>query len=481
MKRRPAACRRRARTGGTATRRHAARTALALTAATATACTALTLLPPPPAAAADINPNCRPERLTTLTKAIRAEAGLGTVASDTAQEVARRSADLRAAGNRGHHNASVTSVATAADTCERILESLMGSPPHRYWILHGSKCGAGWGVALIPGEPARFAVSGDFDDEGPEACEPAGSPALPSRPAPIPATDRYATAAGLSQASFDPGAQVAYIAAGEGFADALAAANAARAGWGPLLLVTRASIPPVTAAELRRLRPGKIVVLGGPGAVSSAVESSLLRYASKVTRIAGADRYATAAAASAAHFGPGVDEVYVATGEDYPDALAAGPVAAQWDTPILLTARDRLPAATARELTRLKPRTITVIGGPGAVSDRVVGALGRYATSRSRRYGRDDRYATAAALSAIVFKPGDPAYIATGADWPDALAAAAAGAAKAGPVLLVARTGVPAATARELARLKPGKVVVAGGEAVVPPKVRAALARYQAR
>jgi Cell wall binding domain 2 (CWB2) len=95
-----------------------------------------------------------------------------------------------------------------------------------------------------------------------------------------------------------------------------------------------------------------------------------------VTRLAGGDRYATAAAVSAAVFGPGVPVAYVATGAGFPDALAGGPAAGDQGGPLLLVAKDSVPPATAAELARLKPARIVVLGGPSVVSDAVASALG---------------------------------------------------------------------------------------------------------
>ena len=89
---------------------------------------------------------------------------------------------------------------------------------------------------------------------------------------------------------------VAFVAAGESFADALAGGPAADRLGGPVLPVTRTGIPGPTQSELARLSPQRIVVLGGTGAVSAAVATQLDAFtAGPVTRIAGASRYGTAA------------------------------------------------------------------------------------------------------------------------------------------------------------------------------------------
>ena len=197
-----------------------------------------------------------------------------------------------------------------------------------------------------------------------------------------------------------------------------------------------------------------------------------------IQRLAGSDRYSTAAAISKARFGGGASTVFVATGAGFPDALAGAPAAAKARGPILLTARDVLPAATATELARLAPSKIVVLGGPASISNAVANSLSRYAGTVLRWAG-PDRYATAATISSQSFAPGvSVAYVATGATFPDALSAGAVAGKVGGPILLVASNAIPSSTASELARLKPGKIVVLGGSAVVSDGVAQALRPY---
>ncbi len=90
-----------------------------------------------------------------------------------------------------------------------------------------------------------------------------------------------------------------------------------------------------------------------------------------VARWSGADRYATAAAVSAAAFPGGADVVFVATGANFPDALAGGPAGGALGGPILLTGKDSVPAATLAEIVRLGPQRIVILGGSAAVSEAV--------------------------------------------------------------------------------------------------------------
>jgi putative cell wall-binding protein len=281
--------------------------------------------------------------------------------------------------------------------------------------------------------------------------------------------DRYATAAAISKARFGGGASTVFLATGASFPDALAGAPAAAKAHGPILLTGRDSLPGPTATELARLHPSKIVILGGSGVVTDRVASQARNYAGTVVRWAGANRYETAAKISASSFAAGVAVAYVATAKTFPDALSGGAVAGRAGGPILLVDAGAVPGATARELTRLKPGRIVVLGGTGAISDSVRTALGRYTTGSVSRLSGSDRYATSVQISRSAFGSAgsNAAFIATGTGFPDGLAGGPVAALVPGPLLLVSPTQLPSVTKTELQRLGPDKVFVLGGAGAV--------------
>ncbi|WP_122260787.1 cell wall-binding repeat-containing protein [Ornithinimicrobium cerasi] len=295
-----------------------------------------------------------------------------------------------------------------------------------------------------------------------EACRENPGP-VPPEVIRVSGLDRYDTAARVSQ-QFAPGVGTVYVATGTAFPDALAAAARAGSLGGPVLLVRPTSVPGVTATELRRLQPDRVVVVGGTLAVSAGVESSLrtLLPDATVVRRAGGDRYQTAALI--ARDLPAADVVYVATGADFPDALAGAARAGSVDGPVLLVRHGSVPPSTRAELQRLAPDRIVVLGGTLAVSDAVVTALGSYGTVE--RVAGANRYATAAEVSRALATSQD-VYIATGLDWPDALAGAARAGATDSPVLLVRTGSVPGPTWAALDRLEPGRIFVLGGTLAV--------------
>jgi hypothetical protein len=128
----------------------------------------------------------------------------------------------------------------------------------------------------------------------------------------------------------------------------------------------------IEAAASGFVTAGKDLILIHPGA---AVD---LKLVSLVDRLWGADRYGTSVAISEASFSPGVPVVYVAVGTGFADALSVAPVGGVEGAPVLLTRTDSLPGVVARELDRLDPGRIVVVGGPAVVSNVVIQHLGPY-------------------------------------------------------------------------------------------------------
>ena len=283
--------------------------------------------------------------------------------------------------------------------------------------------------------------------------------------------DRYATSAEISEETFEAGVDVAYLASGVDYPDALAGGAVAGHQGAPVLLTKSNSIPEVIQDELDRLNPGKIVILGGETAVAASLETVADQYTNgEVERVSGDDRYATAAALAEANFDSGVDVVYVASGQNFPDALGGAAAAAKLGGPVLLTKTDSLPAQTELTLNKLNPDHIVVLGGENAVSEDVYDALADYDEGIERLAG-SDRYATSAAISADTFSSADVVYIANGLAFPDALSGAPAAADADAPILLVKSDSVSQAVCDEVNRLQPTDVVALGGPTAVSDAV----------
>jgi len=186
-------------------------------------------------------------------------------------------------------------------------------------------------------------------------------------------------------------------------------------------------------------------------------------------RLQGADRYATSVSV-AGKYAPGVPVLYIASGENFPDALSAAPAAAVQGGPLLLTKPTVLTDNVRKEIIRLAPRLIVVAGGPAAISPEVYNSLALLAPQIRRDSGKD-RYETSRTVTLRAFKAGSvaSAFVATGAMFPDALTSSAVAGGDRIPVLLVpgASSRVDAATVTALSGLGVKSVSIAGGAASV--------------
>lgn len=296
--------------------------------------------------------------------------------------------------------------------------------------------------------------------------------------------DASGTSAALSASTFPANVNTVFIATRSNFPDALAGAAAAGKQKGPILLVDQLPLSSALTAELKRLAPQHIVVLGGADAVSDAIVSQLQTFTPgrPVQREAGTDRYDTAATIAADNWGTSASTVYLATGSNYPDAVAASSIAASSANsgPVLLTDSSTLSPAAQSEIQKLNPNKVVILGGTTAVSTAVeasvsstLGTLGNSGTVV--RIAGSDRFATAADVASSAYSSASTVYLATGENFPDALSGGPVAGYNAAPVLLVMGDSIPAATRSELIALNPSKIVIIGGTSAVDSAVQALL------
>ncbi|PKQ36891.1 MAG: hypothetical protein CVT59_10405 [Actinobacteria bacterium HGW-Actinobacteria-1] len=262
--------------------------------------------------------------------------------------------------------------------------------------------------------------------------------------------DRYATAIAVAHDVFPSGATTAVVATGERFPDALSASALSGAVAGPLLLTPSTRLEQRLLDSLAGMGVTDVYIVGGTPAVSSAVEGGLTTAGYSVTRIQGADRYATAANVARKVKdiqGPAFSgNVFLARGDQFPDALAAAPLAYAGHGPVLLTQPTTLPATTKSAAAAIGATEVTVLGSTTAVSSAVVSSLGLPST----RWQGADRYNTAYQIAAGAQGRGWTTYshigIATGLQYPDGLTGATEAGAKNGVLLLTRPTALPVPT-----------------------------------
>ncbi len=200
--------------------------------------------------------------------------------------------------------------------------------------------------------------------------------------------DRYDTARKIAIKIREKGnTNVAELASGEDFPDALCMTPLAVKDHAPILLTKKYSIPKCTKQALAEWDIENIKIGGLDKAVSPEVEkqlksgfsidknskedSNVYDGAKAVKRIGGEDRYETSAKLAKESYPNSKLGVY-ATGEDFPDALIAGNYAGRKEAPVLLVKRDSLPEPIEKYTEESKIEKATIIGGVNAVSDKVL-------------------------------------------------------------------------------------------------------------
>ncbi|MBM7605570.1 cell wall-associated protease [Metabacillus crassostreae] len=281
----------------------------------------------------------------------------------------------------------------------------------------------------------------------------------------ISGADRFETAVNVSIEGWET-SEVAVIATGRNFPDALSATPLAYKNNAPLLLTDTNTLPSSVKDELKRLSVKSVILIGGTSVITSNVEKEIKDLGiSAITRISGTDRYETSV--NIAKQVGNSASVVVATGEDFADALSIAPIAAQLEIPILLTKKDSVPPSVTQFVKDEMTLDSFVIGGKGVISDNVANTFPAH-----ERISGTNRYTTNSNIIEYFADVIDLDYpvIATGENYPDALAGSAFAASYWNPVILTHPTNSQQTTKDTVQRYSTLAEIyfVIGGEKALP-------------
>lgn len=302
-------------------------------------------------------------------------------------------------------------------------------------------------------------------------------------------SNRYATAIQTSQEAFADGtADCVVIATGTNWPDALGGAALAAAKNGPILLTKPTALSSGILDEIDRLGASEAIILGGTGAVSQEVEDALVAEmgAANVDRIGESNRYTTAQAIAAATIaeldaGAGYDgTAFVATGGNFPDALAASPLAAAKGWPIYLAKPGSNPPTS-----EMQTRGVTdalILGGTSAITVAQEAALESAFPTNVERLSGADRYATGVDVATYGVETAGLAWnglaLSTGQNFPDALAGGVLAGKNGSVMLLTKSTSLPSSVSDVLTTERDwiADVYYLGGDGAISQGVRDAVA-----
>lgn len=246
--------------------------------------------------------------------------------------------------------------------------------------------------------------------------------------------DRYETSIKISQNNWT-GSNYIILVSGENYPDALSASSLSKKYNAPILLTQRSGISSKLLEEIKRLNATNAFIIGGTGVVSSTVEKQLDDMNILCTRVYGKDRYETGI--KIAKIVGTNNGVFIASGENFPDAVSAAPIAAMKEMPILLTTQKSLPSSVKSFIASNSSSKYYVLGGEGSVSTSSITDISNY-----KRLSGIDRYATNSAvvnefIDTVSF---NNTYLANGQAFPDALSGSAAAAKTSSPIILVSNS-----------------------------------------
>lgn len=266
--------------------------------------------------------------------------------------------------------------------------------------------------------------------------------------------DRYDTMGEIVEAAYpDSEGGTVIVASGDNFPDALASSGLAGLATAPVILTNSYRLSARADGQISRLKPQKVVVIGGKSAVSDSVvnqiEKRVARNA-KIVRISGDTRRDTAneifaQAKKQVDANWADDTAIIATGENFTDALSISAYAQKKKYPVFLSGKSGLDASTVKDIKGYGFTNIVIAGGSAAVPNSVIAQLKSAGVSESNivRLGGATRYQTSLEIAkyadnngAGVLHPGTPVF-ATGENFPDALAGGVLAAEKGAPLLLV--------------------------------------------
>lgn len=161
------------------------------------------------------------------------------------------------------------------------------------------------------------------------------------------------------------------VANSQEFADSLSISSVAGSMQIPIYLTDNDNMEQETLDAIRNIKPNNIYVIGGGSAVSEKVSNELMGVG-KVIRLGGKDRYDTSLIV-AKYFNLGTGYGVVASGLNFPDALAGSVFASKINAPIILVENEVSRQKEYIDDSRI--RDIYILGGNSVVSDQIVGEL----------------------------------------------------------------------------------------------------------
>lgn len=286
--------------------------------------------------------------------------------------------------------------------------------------------------------------------------------------------DRVETSLKVAESVYPKGTKTVILANKDKFTDVLVATPYSKTIKAPILYTDFNSVPNEVLTALKKLGVENIILIGGENTISKLQERALEGMGYKTDRVNGADRYDTAkliAERMKKAGAKGADNVIIASGEVFPDALSISPLALEKEIPILLTNKDTISSYTVNQLEPLHIDKIYISGGLDTVSNIVETKLKAYTKQKITRFAGKDRYETSQVITKALRPQAKISVFASGEKFPDALVAGGLVDKYNAPIMLVKREQLPYSISNYVKDSMIIKNIIVGGEDSISNKV----------
>ena len=196
------------------------------------------------------------------------------------------------------------------------------------------------------------------------------------------------------------------------------------------------------------------------------------------SRYEGPNRYSTATAIANKLKNDKFNNVVIAYGYDFPDALSGSVLASKVNAPILLVGNSVGNSSETLNFIKnnvSKSGTIYLLGGEAVVKNEIVNDLKNSGFTNFKRLGGSNRYETNALINKELNVPkGTPVAIASALNFPDALSISGAAGKNQMPIYLVGKD-IRQDTLDRIREISPSTIYIAGGNSVVSTNIENAL------
>lgn len=279
--------------------------------------------------------------------------------------------------------------------------------------------------------------------------------------------NRNITGIRISERLFDS-AEVVYLTSSSEMIDSLTSTPNGILNNGPTLFVEKDSIKEEVKAEIKRLNPKKVVIIGGKSVISKKVENIINDLGYEYDRIAGYDRFETAVkiGEEIRKISSNKTDIILANGRNSIDALTASTLAGKLNIPILLTESNSLKSVTAKAIKDWGIKNVIVVGGNEQINKNVLDSLSNDGLKVSKIAG-NSRFETAIDVAKFVNPNPKKVIFTNSRSYADALVASYVAVREDAPIILINKEDIPVSVKKYLRENNIKYSIIVGGDQVV--------------